>query len=91
MPSYFFHTRDGQKLEIDEEGTDLPDDQSARNAAKELLAALNREKLPNGDHMSLSVTVQNAQGVDIYVANLRLDGASADIPPGPKMRKPDGG
>ncbi|BCB18085.1 hypothetical protein [Bosea sp. ANAM02] len=57
MPSYFFHTRDGQKLEIDEEGTDLPDDKSARNAAKELLAALNRDKLPNGDHMALSVTV----------------------------------
>lgn len=89
MPSYFFHTRDGRKLEIDEEGTDLPDDQSARNAAKELLAALNREKLPNGDHMSLSVTVQNAEGVDIYVANLRLDGISADIPPGPKIRRPD--
>lgn len=91
MLSYFFHTRDGQKLEIDEEGTDLPDDQSARNAAKELLAALNREKLPNGDHMSLSVTVQNADGVDIYVANLRLDGASADIPPGPRISKQDGG
>lgn len=89
MPSYFFHTRDGQKLEIDEEGTDLPDDQSARNAAKELLAALNREKLPNGDHMSLSVTVQNDEGVDIYVVNLRLDGASADIPPSLKIRKPD--
>jgi hypothetical protein len=74
MPSYFFHTRDGEKLDIDEEGTDLPDDQSARNAAKELLAALNLEKLPNGDHMSLSVTVQNAEGAEIYVASLRWDG-----------------
>lgn len=77
MPSYFFHTRDGEKLEIDEEGTDLPDDQSARDAAKELLSALNRENLPNGDHMSLSVSVQNADGAEIYVANLRLDTLSA--------------
>lgn len=80
MPSYFFHTLDGEKLEIDEEGTDLPDDQSARNAAKELLAALNREKLPNGDHMSLSVTVQNAEGAKIYIASLRLEGLPASTP-----------
>ncbi|WP_051987396.1 hypothetical protein [Bosea sp. UNC402CLCol] len=78
MPSYFFHTRDGDKLDIDDEGTDLPDDQSARNAAKELLAELNREKLPNGDHMLLSVTVQNAQGAKVYVANLRLDSLPGD-------------
>lgn len=78
MPSYFFHTRDGDKLDIDDEGTDLPDDQSARNAAKELLAALNREKLPNGDDMLLSVTVQNAQGAKVYVASLRLDSLPGD-------------
>jgi len=84
MPSYFFHTCDGEKLEFDEEGTDLPDDQSARNAAKELLAALNRENLPNGDHMSLSVTVQNAEGMEIYLASLRLDGL-----PSPKPAKKD--
>ncbi|MCR4522680.1 MULTISPECIES: hypothetical protein [Bosea] len=83
MPSYFFHTRDGEKLEIDEEGTDLPDDQSARNAAKELLTALNREKLPNGDHMSLSVTVKNAEGAEIYIASLRLDG----LPPSTRAGK----
>lgn len=77
MPSYFFHTRDGEKLDIDEEGTDLPDDQSARDAAKELLAALNREKLPNGDEISLSVIVQNAAGAQIYVANLHFDGRPA--------------
>ncbi|WP_377848752.1 DUF6894 family protein [Bosea sp. UC22_33] len=82
MPSYFFHTRDGENLEFDEEGTDLPDDQSARNAAKELLAAMNREKLPNGDHMSLSVTVQNAEGREIYMANLRLDGLPPSKPAG---------
>ncbi|MGO4174479.1 DUF6894 family protein [Bosea sp. TAF32] len=81
MPSYFFHTRDGEKLEIDEEGTDLPDDQSARNAAKELLAALNREKLPNGDHMSLSVTVEDAEGTEIYMASLRLEGLPAASDP----------
>jgi len=86
MPCYFFHTRDGEKLDIDEEGTDLPDDQSARNAAKELLAALNREKLPNGDHMSLSVTVQNAEGAEIYIVNLRLDGLSADAPVASKRK-----
>jgi len=80
MPSYFFHTRDGDKLEIDEEGTDLPDDRSARNAAKELLAAMNREKLPNGDHMALSVTVQNAEGTEIYVVSLRLDGLPSSNP-----------
>lgn len=74
MPSYFFHTRDGEKLDIDEEGTELSDDRSARHAAKELLAALNRERLPNGDEMSLSVIVQNAEGAEIYVASLHFEG-----------------
>lgn len=75
MPRYFFHTRDGQKIDVDDDGIDLPDDQSARNAAKELLLALNLEKLPDGDHIALSVTVQNDDGEDVYVAALRLDGA----------------
>lgn len=91
MPCYFFHTRDGAKLEIDDEGTELPDDESARNAAKELLAAMNREKLPNGDHMWLSVTVQDAEGADIYVAQLRLDGTPAGVRPGILLRKRDEG
>ncbi|KRE20430.1 hypothetical protein ASE66_29100 [Bosea sp. Root483D1] len=74
MPQYYFHTRDGDHVEVDDEGTDLPNDQSAKDAAKELLSGLNREKLPNGDHMELAVVVKNAAGAEIYTATLNLDG-----------------
>lgn len=74
MPWYFFHTRDGDHIELDDEGTELPDDQAAKNAAKELLSGLNREKLPNGDHMELAVVVKDSAGVKIYTVTLNLDG-----------------
>lgn len=74
MPQYYFHTRDGDQVEFDDEGTELPDDQSAKNAAKELVAGLNREKLPNGDRMELAVTVRDAAGAEIYTVTLNLDG-----------------
>lgn len=59
---------------MDDEGTDLPNDQAAKNAAKELLAGLTREKLPNGDHMELAVTVKDAAGAEIYAVTLNLEG-----------------
>jgi hypothetical protein len=74
MPLYFFHTQDGENVELDDEGTELADDQAARNAAKDLITGLNREKLPNGDHMELSVTVADAAGAEIYTVTLSLDG-----------------
>jgi len=74
MPRYFFHTRDGEQVEMDDEGTELPDDQAAKNAAKELISGLNREKLPNGDHMELGVVVRNVAGAQIYEVTLSLDG-----------------
>lgn len=74
MPRYFFHTRDGEHVELDDEGTELPNDQAAKNAAKELLAGINREKLPNGDHMELAVVVRDAADADIYTVTLNLDG-----------------
>lgn len=74
MAHYFFNIRDAEKIDIDDEGIDLPDDKSAINAAKDLLSALAAKKLPNGDHMAISVTVRTAEGLEIYVARLILDG-----------------
>lgn len=74
MPRYFFHTRDGDQVDLDDEGTVLPNDQAAKNAAKELLAALNRDKLPDGDQMELAVTVKNEVGAEVYSVRLNLEG-----------------
>ncbi|SEM71244.1 hypothetical protein SAMN04515666_12016 [Bosea lupini] len=74
MPRYFFHTRDGENVELDDEGTELPNEKAAKDAAKELLAGLNLEKLPNGDHMELAVVVKDDAGADIYTVTLNLDG-----------------
>ena len=75
MRSCYFHTRDGEKLKLDEEGTDLPDDQSARHAAE-----------PWRPHI-LFGPVQNADGADIYAAKLRLDGTPAGFRNGSMLRK----
>ncbi|WID99255.1 hypothetical protein QO058_14025 [Bosea vestrisii] len=73
MARYFFHTHDGDTTDFDDEGVELTDNESAKAAAKELLAALSRDKLPNGDHMSLAVIVRDGSGMEIYVATLKLD------------------
>lgn len=68
------------KIDIDDEGFNLPDDISAANAAKERLSPFTTEKLPNGNHMAVSMTILNAEGVEIDVARLISDGLKPRSP-----------
>ena len=59
MTKYFFHKRDGSELVEDEEGTDLPDLEAARNeailAAREMMAEMVLEgKVVDGQQFEIT-------------------------------------
>ena len=68
MTKYFFHKRDGSELVEDEEGTDLPDLEAARNeailAAREMMAEMVLEgKVVDGQQFE--ITSEDGSTVDI--------------------------
>ena len=75
MARFLFAPNDGQATDVDDEGVDFPDHESAKDAAKSILASMVGERLPNGDHIGLQVTVRDEAGQQIYLAQLNLDGS----------------
>ena len=74
MPRYFFDTDDGADRFQDDEGMDLPDARSARDAAVGSLPELSRDRLADGDHHRLTVRVRDEAGALVYSATLDLVG-----------------
>jgi hypothetical protein len=74
MPRYFFDTDDGTSLMIDPEGYELPDEAAARWAALDALPDMARDKIPDGDHRTFSVSVRDANQEVICAATLSLMG-----------------
>jgi hypothetical protein len=70
MPRYFFHTEDGVLLP-DKEGSELPDERSARNEAVAVLGQMVSED-PDGfwAHEAFRLTVTDAGGQTLYVLDL---------------------
>jgi hypothetical protein len=63
MARYFFDTDDGDKAFRDEIGSELPDDQAARNEASHALAELARDYIPSGvPQKNVTMWVRNEQG-----------------------------
>jgi hypothetical protein len=75
MARFYFDTQDGQAVDTDDDGVDFPDCDRAKDAAKSILASLVGERLPNGDHIGLTVTVRDEAGNQIYLAQINLDGS----------------
>lgn len=46
---YFFHVRDGENLLMDDEGVDLPDEESARDEARNAARDLIIDNIKHGD------------------------------------------
>ena len=71
MPRYFFHTEDGRPLS-DAEGTELPDERTARNEAVCALGEMMRED-PEGfwTYGSFHLTVTDAAEQTLFVLDLR--------------------
>lgn len=83
MPRYFFHTEDGCGFQ-DNEGSELPDDHTARNEAVALLAALVRDD-PDGfwAHPAFRLEVADAAGRTLFELEL---GATAPPTADPEQK-----
>jgi len=67
MPRYFFHVREGQTLNRDEEGQDLPNAEAARHEAVNSIREILSEKLLHGgslNHRSIEIADETGHVVD---------------------------
>ncbi|WP_246685484.1 MULTISPECIES: hypothetical protein [unclassified Methylobacterium] len=71
---YYIDTDDGDARVIDEAGFDLPGPLEARTTAIDALPDMARQKIPNGDDRTFSVSVRNEAGGVIYSAELVMTG-----------------
>jgi hypothetical protein len=64
MPLYYFDIDDGNRLYPDDEGLELPDDEAAREEARNAIGEMAAEYIPGeGSRKTLSMRVRNANGV----------------------------
>ena len=78
MPRYFFDFHEGSKVSLDEDGTVLPDMQTARDEATEALLEVGKETLPtNGEERSLSVSVRDEKGERVLTITITY----SEVPP----------
>ena len=61
MPRYFFDTDDGEKRHDDDEGTELADDQAARDEAVQAMAEIASDYLPGtaGPQKNITMWIRN--------------------------------
>jgi hypothetical protein len=64
MPRYFFNIKDGRKIISDPEGTELPDEESAREYAREVVRELTRNR--ENRTTSWRLAVCNEQGTPCF-------------------------
>ncbi len=71
MPRYYFDFHDGAEVTMDDEGTELPDMQAARDEATETLLSVAKDALPpNGKARQLSIRVRDEQGKHLLAISL---------------------
>jgi hypothetical protein len=63
MPVFFFDTRDGDNLDVDEVGLDFPDLDAARFEASRALTELARDVIPGTIRRELSIEVRDKQNL----------------------------
>lgn len=76
MPKYRFTTDDGRLLDVSPDRLDLPNNEAAACEAQRALAGMATDRLPNGAHLDMSVSVQNEASEVIYQASLEFNGAN---------------
>jgi hypothetical protein len=72
VPQYYFDIDDGDRIDPDTDGLELPDDASARLKALDALPDIAREKIPDGDHRTFQILVRDGERRVIYTATLTL-------------------
>lgn len=75
MPLFYFDVHEGDKISLDDEGSELKGFDEARREAKGLLPTLASDELPdNGDKRVYMVLVRDSSGQAIYTATLTFAG-----------------
>ena len=77
MPRYFFDTDDGAAPFMDDEGSELPDDQAARHEASRTMAEMAKDHIPSGapqQHITIRVRDEHGEAL------VRLDLSFAITP-----------
>ena len=74
MPCYYIDTDDDVLSVRDEEGQELANDAAAREMAHRVLPEMARQRLPDGEHRTLTAAVRDEAGTVLYIATLSLMG-----------------
>lgn len=74
MPRFFIETDDGDNVVFDDEGVVVGSNQMARDLALGALPEMAKDKLPDGDERTFTVTVYDDKRQPVYVATLSLKG-----------------
>jgi len=72
MPRYYFDTQNGEQHFHDDEGSELPDVQAARDEAIAVLPEIAGGELPDGDRREMVLTVRNEAGQVFFKTTLLL-------------------
>jgi hypothetical protein len=90
MPRYFFNLNDGRKIIPDLEGTELPDDDSARGHAAQVARELARNR--EDDTRSWRLAVCDAEGtLGFELLFASMDEAISQLPPALRFTFADAG
>ena len=72
MPRFFFDTFDGENLQPDETGHELPDLDAAKQEAQKALPDMAKDALPGGNDRTFVVNVRDEAGQTVLRAALSL-------------------
>ena len=72
MPRFFFDTFDGENLQPDETGHELPDLDAAKQEAQKALPDMAKDALPDGNYRTFVVNVRDEAGQTVLRAALSL-------------------
>jgi hypothetical protein len=90
MPLYYFDVREGDNLNRDTDGLDLPSIKEAREQASMALSTMLHDALPDGLHMDISIEVRGADSRALFKVHITFDVEGDEAPPreGPQLRGP---
>lgn len=80
---YYFDLRDGNVLDSDDVGTELPDDQAAKRQAALTLVEFARERLRGLKSRKLVFEVRDVEGCDLFTVSLDFEIAEPPSRPQP--------
>ena len=66
MPRFYFDVRDGDKLDLDDEGLEFASTHEARVEASRALAEMIKDAMPNGWHKAMAIEVRRGRGQPLF-------------------------